>query len=93
MTFNKGWHIITPTGENESKENNTMLVYNEMKLRDFEFWAGAVDRVKELTWEQLDTIEAILEDIYPNGINETQLNDLFWHDMDTIYEWLGLNKL
>lgn len=70
-----------------------MLVYNEMKLRDFEFWAGAVDRVKELTWEQLDTIEAILEDIYPNGINETQLNDLFWHDMDTIYEWLGLNKL
>lgn len=37
----------------------------------------------------MDTIETMLEDIYPDGIGETELNDLFWFDDDTIAEWLG----
>jgi hypothetical protein len=42
-----------------------------------------------LPWEQLDQIEGILEDIYPDGITNTQLNDLFWFEPDTLAEWLG----
>ena len=66
-----------------------MLIHKETKLQDFEFWCGAVDRVKELTWEQLNRIEEVLKEIYPNGIDETQLNDIFWFDEDIIAEWLG----
>ena len=66
-----------------------MLIHTEKRLQDFEFWSGAVDTVKELTWEQLNQIEGILEEIYPDGIDETQLNDLFWFDEDIIAEWLG----
>ncbi|MBP3334547.1 MAG: hypothetical protein J6L61_00145, partial [Ruminiclostridium sp.] len=54
-----------------------------------QFWAGGADNANCLTYEQLDIIENILTDIYPEGIDETQLNDLMWFDEDTIAEWLG----
>ena len=66
-----------------------MKIYSEKSLRDFEFWSGAKDRVKYLSAEQLDTIENILDDLYPEGMTETEVNDLFWFDEDTIAEWLG----
>ncbi|MDR0325076.1 MAG: hypothetical protein LBI19_03150 [Oscillospiraceae bacterium] len=69
-----------------------MKITTETSLRHFEFWSGAADRVKILTWEQLDTIESILEDLYPDGMDETALNDLFWFDEDTIAEWLGYDS-
>ena len=69
-----------------------MTICKEESLRDFEFWSGAADTVKYLTIDDLDTIENILEDIYPDGLNATQLNDLFWFDDDTIAEWLGFNN-
>lgn len=68
-----------------------MLVRKETTLNDFEFWGGAKDRVKCLTYDELELIEEILEDIFPDGIDETQLNDIFWFEDDTIAEWLGYN--
>lgn len=66
-----------------------MKIYREDSLRNFNFWSGACDRVKYLTYDELDQIEAILEDTYPDGIDETEINDLFWFEEDTIAEWLG----
>lgn len=66
-----------------------MKVYVETNLKDFEFWSGAKDTVKYLTEEELDTIEAILEDIYPDGMDETQINDIFWFEDDWVAEMLG----
>lgn len=68
-----------------------MKIYTEESLRNFEFWAGAKDTVKYLTLEELDTIESILEDAYPDGMDETEINDFFWFEEDTIAEWLGYN--
>jgi hypothetical protein len=66
-----------------------MKVYREISLRKFEFWAGAKDRVKYLTDEELDRIEEVLEDLCPKGLSEVELNDLFWFDEDLVAEWLG----
>lgn len=73
-----------------------MKIYTEQSLANFEFWSGAKDTANRIWeekgeegWEQL---EAILEDIYPDGIDETQLNDLLWFDAETVYEWLGIGK-
>jgi hypothetical protein len=66
-----------------------MKLTSEKPLRDFEFWSGAKDTVDELTEDELDTIEAILEDAYPEGMDETHVNDFFWFDRDTIADWLG----
>jgi hypothetical protein len=66
-----------------------MKIHMETDLHHFEFWSGAKDTVKHLTWEELDKIESMLEDIYPDGMDETELNDFFWFEDDTIAEWLG----
>ena len=54
-----------------------MKIYKEERLRNFEFWSGACDRVKYLTDEELDTIESILEECNPEGMTETEINDFF----------------
>ena len=69
-----------------------MKIYEEKRLRDFEFWSGAVETVKYLTDEELNIIEDILEDINPNGMEDTEVNDLFWFDDDMIAEWLGFDS-
>ena len=70
-----------------------MKVYKEMNLRDFEFWSGAKSNAETLTDEQLDMVESILEDAFPDGLDETQINDIFWFDFDTICEWLGIEDV
>ena len=69
-----------------------MKVYSEVSLSNFNFWSGAKDNASELTDSQLDTIESILEDIYPDGMDETSVNDLFWFDFETVKEWLGITE-
>jgi len=66
-----------------------MKIYREIPLTEFEFWAGAKDRVKYLTKEELDQIEQILEEICPEGMSEFEVNDLFWFEEELIAEWLG----
>ena len=58
-----------------------MKIYTEKRLSQFEFWSGAKDTADRI-WEEMgesgfDTVEAILEDTYPEGIDETTLNDIF----------------
>ena len=66
-----------------------MKITSEINLRDFEGWSGAVDTLNTLTDEQKDALEANLEELYPDGMDETGLNDLLWFEEDAIAEWLG----
>ena len=56
-------------------------------------WSGAVD-----TWNTiednglLEDLDALLEDLYPDGLSETELNDLLWFDSDWIFEQLGISE-
>lgn len=72
-----------------------MKIYTEQSLANFKFWSGAEDTAQRIWDEQgskgFDQLEGILEDIYPDGIDETDLNDLLWFDADTVYEWLGID--
>ena len=67
-----------------------MKIFKEESLRYFDFWSGAKENAKELSGEQLDNLETILEDAYPDGIDATDLNDMMWFEFDTIKEWLGI---
>lgn len=69
-----------------------MIIISDKALRNFDFWSGAAENVKELSYEQLDELEGILEDMYPGGIDETQLNDLMWFEFDQIKEWLRIEE-
>jgi len=66
-----------------------MRVISEMSLRYFKFWSGAEDFAAKLTNREFDTIESYFEDMYPNGISETDINDTFWFNRDLICELLG----
>jgi iron-sulfur cluster repair protein YtfE (RIC family) len=66
-----------------------MKIYREIPLTEFEFWCGGKDTVEELTEEELNQIEEILEEIYPEGMDETEVNDFFWFERELIAEWLG----
>lgn len=66
-----------------------MKIYTENNLKDFEFWSGAVYTAEHLTDDDFDTIECVLEDMYPEGMDETQINDIFWFEEDWIAEMLG----
>ena len=75
----------------QQMEVTIMRIYEEKNLRDFEFWSGARETVNYLTCDELDTIESLLEDIYPDGMEDTQINDIFWFEEDWIAEMLGYN--
>lgn len=67
-----------------------MRIYTEKSLADFDFWSGAKNNAEMLSVEQLEQVETILEDCYPEGVDETTINDLFWFDFETVLDWLGL---
>lgn len=54
-----------------------MTIKFEKTLREFNFWGGAETIARNLTDEELDTIEYRLESIYPDGLSATTLNDMF----------------
>lgn len=72
-----------------------MKIYSEKSLADFSFWGGAVSTAQRI-WDErgsegFEQLETVLEDLYPDGIDETALNDLLWFEADTVYEWLGID--
>lgn len=66
-----------------------MKITKEICLENFEAWSGGADTLHELTAGECKQLETIIEDLYPDGMDETQLNDLLWFERDTIAEWLG----
>jgi len=69
-----------------------MKIHKEESLSSFEFWSGGKDRAEKLTSEELDQIELTLEELYPDGIDEKELNDLFWFDFETVANWIGTTE-
>lgn len=62
-----------------------------MDIYDFEPWSGAVDTYERIEREgKLDELDDVLDEVYPDGIDETELNDLLWFEPETVYEWLGM---
>lgn len=70
-----------------------MKLYRELDLTRFEPWSGAVDTYERIYNEgKLDDLEFLLSDLYPEGIEETQLNDLLWFEDEWLFECLGIEE-
>ncbi len=66
-----------------------MKIYTEDSIRNFNFWSGAKDTVEDLTWEDFNILEPMIEEMFDGECSDTDLNDFFWFERDTIAEWLG----
>lgn len=70
-----------------------MRITYELDLNSFKAWSGAVDTLERIQRDGKCTeLENILEELFPDGMTETELNDLLWFDSETVYEWLGIRS-
>ena len=70
-----------------------MTITYELDLNSFQAWSGAKDTLERIQREGKCTeLENILEELYPDGMTETELNDLLWFEPETVYEWLGIRS-
>ena len=73
-----------------------MKIINETNLQYFEFWGNAKETAKrideELGASGWDLLDAILTDADPEGIDETELNDILAFEDNDVFEWLGIDN-
>ena len=70
-----------------------MTITYELDLNSFEAWSGAKETLERIQREGKCTeLENILEELYPDGMTETELIDLLWFEPETVYEWLGIRS-
>jgi hypothetical protein len=66
-----------------------MKITTETSLINFIFWSQAMINASKLSYYDLNRIERVLNEVYPDGMSDTELNDLFWHEFDTVLDWIG----
>ena len=70
-----------------------MKLYRELDLTRFEPWSGAVDTYNAIcNANKLDELESLLDELYSDGIEETNLNDLLWFESEWLFECLGISE-
>lgn len=69
-----------------------MEIKKHITLNDFEAWSGAKD-TKEIIIEngKESEFDYLIEELYPNGLTETTLNDILWFDDEWVFETLGID--
>ena len=70
-----------------------MKTFNEnTTLVNFDAWSGAADTKERIIQEgKADEFDNLIDELYPDGLSETQLNDILWFEEDWIFEMLGIS--
>ena len=68
-----------------------MKIMTETTLKGFNAWSGAIETKKMILDAGLEEeFEMLIDECYPDGLTDTQLNDLLWFESDWILENLGV---
>ena len=69
-----------------------MRVYNDnLTLVNFDAWSGAVETKEIIINEgKAEQFDSLIDELYPEGLTDTQLNDLLWFEEDWLFEMLGI---
>lgn len=76
----------------ELKESKLDESYVLLDLADFKPWSGAVpywDKIVDA--DKIDEFDALLDDLYPDGIREVDLNDWLRYEGDDVLDMLGIS--
>lgn len=66
-----------------------MKITKEIDLEDFEFWGQGRELAELLDSSDFETIEHYLDEVYPEGLDEVDLNDIFSFEEEHIANILG----
>ena len=70
-----------------------MRIVKEISVENFEGWSGANDTIEVIEKAgKVDEFDNLIEELYPDGLSETSLNDLLRFDYEWIYETLEITK-
>lgn len=70
-----------------------MKIISQTTLRNFKAWSGAEDTLKTiLDSGQDEQFDSMIQELYPDGLTETELNDILWFEDEWIFEQLGINN-
>ncbi len=70
-----------------------MKLTSEINLINFQAWSGAEETLKIIIREnKTEELEFLIEELYPEGLTETKLNDILWFEDEWIFEQLGINN-
>ncbi len=62
-------------------------------LYNFAAWSGAKDTKETIiNAGKAEEFDYLIEELYPDGLTETQLNDILWFEEKWIYENLGITE-
>lgn len=69
------------------------IIHEDMSITSFEAWSGGEDtKAKILEENKEDEFDALIEEIYQDGLTATELNNILWHDYKWVFEQLGIEE-
>jgi len=70
-----------------------MRIIKDISLLDHDAWSGAVDTKETIIEHGKERdFDFLMEDLYPDGMTETELNDILWHEWEWLYDSLGIDE-
>lgn len=70
-----------------------MKITKEISFSQFEPWSGAVDTYNRIVEaDKEDELESLIDELYTDGLSDTELNDLLWFESDWLLESLGITE-
>ncbi len=75
------------------KHKKQMRILNDLTLENFVAWGGAED-TKETILDngKEEDFDLLIEELYPDGITETQLNDILRFESEWIFKNLNIRE-
>ena len=72
-----------------------MKVYNDnLTLIDFKTWSGATDTKNTIIENGKESdFSYLIEELYPDGLSDTTLNDFLWFEDEFIFEQLNIKTI
>ena len=70
-----------------------MKIATETSLVNFNAWSGAIETKNTIIANcKSEEFDQLIEELYPDGLTDTQLNDLLWFESEWIFEVLGIKE-
>lgn len=71
-----------------------MKTFNDnASISNFQSWSGATETKNRIIEENKENeFDNLIEELYPDGLSETSLNDLLWFESEWIFESLGIQE-
>lgn len=70
-----------------------MKITTETNLLNFDAWSEAIETKNTIIKNgKSEEFDALIEELYTEGLTDTQLNDILWFESDWIFEVLGIKE-